>query len=45
MTLSQQEFKAIVAAERKRIEGDIHWGSDQHSTAMRFGTDIDSEKG
>ena len=45
MTLSQQEFKAIVAAERKRIEGDIHWGSDQHSTAMSFRTDIDSDEG
>ena len=45
MTLSQQEYDAIIAAEAKRIEGDIFWVSDQNSTAMRFRIDIDSDEG
>ena len=45
MTLSQQEFDAIIAAETKRVEGDIQWLSEQNSLALRFRVDIDSDEG
>lgn len=45
MTLSQGEYDAIIADGTKRIEGDIFWGSDQHSSAMWFRVDVDSDAG
>lgn len=45
MTLSQQEFKAIISDETKRIERDIVWVSEQNPSAMSFRIDIDSDEG
>ena len=44
MTLSQQEYNAIIADETKRIEGDIHWASIQNAVALSFRVDIDSDE-
>ena len=45
MTLSQQEYDAIIADETKRIEDDIVWASDQNSLATTFRINIDSDEG
>ncbi len=45
MTLTKQEYDAIIASETKRIEGDISWGSDRNPSAVIFRVDIESDEG
>ena len=46
MTLSQQEFEAILADETKEIVGDIDWRDDEdHSPAREFRAEVSSEAG
>ena len=44
MSLSQQEFEAILADESKRISGDILWQRDaDNSPAVEFRTDVTTD--
>ena len=46
MTLSQQEFDAILADETKRIVGDLEWQNDEdHSPAREFRVEVASDAG
>lgn len=46
MTLSQQEFDAILADDTKRVIGDIEWQDDEdHSPAREFRAEVSSEAG
>ena len=46
MTLSQQEFDAILADETKRIDGDLEWQNDEdHSPAREFRANVTSDAG
>ncbi len=45
MTLSEQEFDAIIADETKRIENDIVWAPVQNQSALDFRAEIDSDAG
>ncbi len=45
MTLSKQEYDAIIADESKRIEGDVTWESSQNPRAREFRIDIESDEG
>lgn len=45
MSLSQQEYCAIIANESKRIEGDVTWEYSQNPRAREFRIDIESDEG
>ncbi len=46
MSLTQNEFEAILADVNKRIDGDIFWSEDEdHSPAVEFRAEVQSEAG
>jgi hypothetical protein len=46
MSLTQNEFEAILADDSKRIEGDISWTDDEdHSPSVEFRAEVQSAPG
>ena len=45
MTLSRQEYQAIISDDTKRITVDIAWESRPNAPAQGFRVDVDSEAG
>ena len=46
MSLTQNEFEAILADDTKRIDGEISWSEDEdHSPSVEFRAEVQSDSG